>query len=144
MTNRLEEQLLTILQDIRRRAHEAQRPLECVEATLAIEELAAGAIRDIRAGRVSSPLDAADRLTPDWMSRIREFDALEIHPCRIVATTETGEDIVETGERKDADFWTVYGHCRSGGIEAFEDFPTEAEAIRFRDRLSAAYPHLAS
>jgi len=37
----------------------------------------------------------------------------------------------------------VYGHYRTGGVNAFEDFPTEAEAIAFRDRLIAAYPHLA-
>jgi hypothetical protein len=40
-------------------------------------------------------------------------------------------------------FWTVYGHYRAGHVNAFEDFLTEANAADFRDRLIAAYPHLA-
>ena len=93
---------------------------------------------------VHPPLDAAERLTPRWMRRIREFDALEIHPCCLVATTPAGEQIVETCKPTDADFWTVYGHLITGGVEAFEDFASEAQAIRFRDRLAGAYPHLAN
>ena len=106
------------------------------------EEQTLAALRDIR--RRPSPVDAAAQLTPSWMMRIRQFDALEIHPCCVVGTTSTGEEIVETSNPSEADFWTVYGHCRSGGIEAFDDFPTEAKAIQFRDRLTVAYPHLAS
>jgi hypothetical protein len=44
---------------------------------------------------------------------------------------------------RNADFWTVYGHYRTGGVDAFEDFATEAEAVAFHDRLIATYPHLA-
>jgi hypothetical protein len=37
----------------------------------------------------------------------------------------------------------VYGHFRAGGVDDFEDFATEAEAVAFHDRLIAAWPHLA-
>jgi hypothetical protein len=40
-------------------------------------------------------------------------------------------------------FWTVFAHYRTGGVDAFEDFATEAEAVAFRDRLIAIDPHLA-
>ncbi len=63
MTTRTEEQTLIVLRDICRRAHEASSPLDCVEATLAIEELAAQAIHDIRQRRREpSPLTAPDLL----------------------------------------------------------------------------------
>ena len=42
-----------------------------------------------------SPIDAANALTPDWMRRIREFDALEIAPCRVVGHDSLGNEIVE-------------------------------------------------
>jgi hypothetical protein len=93
-----------------------------------------------------SPLDLANALTPDWMRRIREFDALEVAPCRVVGHDSFGNDIVEPCDDapQEAAFWTVYGHYKTGGVDAFEDFATEAEALAFHDRLIAAYPHLAS
>src|SRR5580704_779967 len=90
-----------------------------------------------------SPIDAAKALTPRWMKSIRSFDALEIHPCAVVGRDSTGMEFVEPCKREDAHFWTVYGHYRTGGVDAFEDFPTEAEAVAFHDRLIAIYPHLA-
>src|ERR1700693_2743060 len=92
-----------------------------------------------------SPIDAAYALTPDWMLRIRDFDALEIAPCRVVGNDSLGNHIVEPCDdaSEEAAFWTVYGHFRTGGVDAFEDFPTEEEALAFHDRLIAAYPHLA-
>ena len=66
-----------------------------------------------------SSLDLARALTPGWMLRIKDFDALEIHPCAIIGCDSTG------------------------GVDAFEDFPTEAEARAFHDRLIAIYSHLA-
>lgn len=90
-----------------------------------------------------SPIDAANALTPAWMRRIREFDALEIHPCTVIGHDSTGAKIVEQCEPEDAHFWTVFGHLRAGGLDDFEDFATEAEALAFHDRLIAVYPHLA-
>jgi hypothetical protein len=90
-----------------------------------------------------SPIAAAKALTPRWMQNIRQFDALEIHPCMIIGNDSPDNPIVEQCEPEDAHFWCVFGHLRTGGVDAFEDFPTEAEAIAFHDRLIAAYPHLA-
>ncbi len=93
-----------------------------------------------------SPIDAANALTPDWMRRIQEFDALEVAPCRVVGHDSLGNEIVEPCDDapEEAVFWTVYGHLRSGGVDAFEDFATEAEARAFHDRLISVYPHLAA
>jgi len=90
-----------------------------------------------------SPIDAAYAITPGWMMRIRDFDALEIHPCAVIGKDSTDNDIVEQCEPNDARFWTVFGHLRTGGLDDFEDFATEAEAIAFHDQVIAAYPHLA-
>jgi hypothetical protein len=81
-----------------------------------------------------SPIELAKAITPQWMQNIHDFDALEIHPCMAV---------VEQCARQGAHFWTVFGHFRTGGVDDFEDFATEAEALAFHDRLIAVYPHLA-
>jgi hypothetical protein len=80
-------------------------------------------------------------LTPQWMMRIRDFDDLEIQPCMVVSVTD-GVENVEPCEPQDAHFWTVYGHWATGGVDAFEDFATEAEARAFARRLRDCYPHL--
>jgi hypothetical protein len=94
----------------------------------------------------NSPIDIANALTPDWMQRIKEFDGIEIEPCRVVGHDSLGNDIVEPCDDapEEAFFWTVYGHLRTGGVNAFEDFATEAEAVAFHNRLISAYPHLAA
>ena len=147
MTNRFEERLLILLRYMRRRAYEAQTPLELIDATISIERLAAGMVRAIRLRRGLSPAVLARQATPWWIERLRQFDALEIHPCCVVGTTLFGEEAVETCEPAEADFWTVYGHYalpgRRRGIDALRDFSTEAEAAAFRDRIRAGYGHLA-
>jgi len=90
-----------------------------------------------------SPIDAARAITPRWMQHIRDFDALEIQPCVVVGHGSLNSEIVEPCEPEDAHFWTVYGHFRTGGVDAFEDFATKAEALAFHDRLLTLYPHLA-
>ena len=75
------------------------------------------------------PVAAARALTPLWMLAIRDYDALEVHPCRTIANT----DAVEICQPDDAESWSVYGHCRTGGIEFLEDFATEAEARAFME-----------
>jgi hypothetical protein len=90
-----------------------------------------------------SPIDKAKALTPRWMLNIRDFDALEIHPCAVIGNDSMDNPIVEQCDRKDAQFWCVFGHLRTGGVDGFEDFATEAEAVAFHDRLIAVYPHLA-
>lgn len=88
------------------------------------------------------PCTLAMALTPHWMRRIREFDDLEIQPCMVVSATAGGGEVVEPCEPQDAHFWTVYGHWVTGGVDAFEDFVTEAEARAFAQRLRECYPHL--
>jgi hypothetical protein len=89
-----------------------------------------------------SPIDAANAVTPHWMQNIADFDALEIHPCAVVDRDASGTEFIEQCEPEEAHFWTVYGHCRTGGVSAFEDFTTKAEAIAFHDRLLATFAHL--
>lgn len=76
-----------------------------------------------------------------WMLEMQSCDGLEIHPCCIVGFAD-GEEIVETCEPEDADFFTVYGHCREGEVAAFEDFQTAEEARKFASRLLETCPHL--
>ena len=90
----------------------------------------------------SNPIAAAFAVTPAWMLAIRSFDAIEVHPCCVVGSAD-GVDIVETCDPEDAHFWSVYGHCVTGGLDCFEDCPTEAEAEAFAARLRRTYPHLA-
>jgi len=78
-----------------------------------------------------------------WMQNIQDFDALEIHPCIVIGNDNLDNKIAEQCEPKDAHFWCVFGHLRTGGLEDFEDFATEAEAVAFHDRVIAAYPYLA-
>jgi hypothetical protein len=75
---------------------------------------------------------------------IREFDALEIHPCVVVGHDDRYNEIVEQSLPAIADFWTVYGRYHTGRVEAIEDFASPAEARAFHDRLVSIYPHLAA
>jgi hypothetical protein len=90
----------------------------------------------------TNPITAAFNATPRWMLSIRDFDEIEVHPCCVVGFAD-GLDIVETCDREDAHFWSVYGHYRTGGLDCFEDFGTEAEADAFAEQLRHTYPHLA-
>jgi hypothetical protein len=78
-------------------------------------------------------------VTPWWKAKIHAFDGLEIQPCTVVGETAWGE-IVEPCDPEDAHFWTVYGHyCPCGpmgGVDALEDFPTEAEPQAGDDALA--------
>ena len=90
-----------------------------------------------------SPIEAAFALTPHWMLNIRQFDTLEIHPCKVIGKDSSGKDIVEQCRDDEAEFWTVFGHLKTGGVDDFGDFATETEAQAYHDRLVACYPHLA-
>ena len=94
----------------------------------------------------ASPIALAQSLTPSWMMLINDFVGLEIHPCKVIGHAQ-GSPIVMTCKPEEASFWVVFGHypmsAQVGGFDALENFPTEAEARKFRDRLLEAYPHLA-
>lgn len=77
-----------------------------------------------------------------WIMNISVYDGLEILPCRSEPLNEAGETYTEPCEPKEVHFWTVYGHYKSGGCEAFEDFETAAKALEFAEDLQNAFPHL--
>lgn len=83
----------------------------------------------------------AKAAAPEWLRSIADFDGLEISPCCVFGFAN-GEDLVEPCEPDAADFWTVYGHRREGGVTAFEDFPDHAAAQRFARLLLHAHQHL--
>lgn len=89
----------------------------------------------------NNPLQADKAITPFWMNLIHQFNGLEIHPCR----TEAIEDeirYIEPCGPCEAEFWSVYGHYKEGGVLCFEDFDNLPEARDFAERLLAAWPHL--
>lgn len=100
-----------------------------------------------------SPIEKAKALTPWWMMEIRRYDGLEIHPVRdyhrekdltgpLCEDPDNRETWCEPCDPHEAEFWSVYGHCKEGGIECFEDFGSEAEARAFARKLLEAYSHL--
>ena len=76
------------------------------------------------------------------MMAITSYDGLEIHPVRNLFSPDLDDTWCEPCEPHVAEFWSVYGHVKEGGIECFEDFPTYAEAQAFAAQLLQAYPHL--
>ncbi len=52
----------------------------------------------------------------------KTFNELEIHPCRTIKKGN-GEkkDIVEQCDEKEAEFWSVYVHYLSGGLDCVAD-----------------------
>ena len=78
-----------------------------------------------------------------WVTKIKDFDALEIHPCAVIGRDNKGTEIVAPCEPEQASFWRVYGHYRTGGLETLDDFNTKAEAQKYHDRLIEVYLHLA-
>ncbi|MGB9154291.1 MAG: hypothetical protein WCD70_14520 [Alphaproteobacteria bacterium] len=93
-----------------------------------------------------SPITLAYALMPSWMKSIKDFDGLEIMPCKLVGYNPQGQEIVTPCELNQVSFWTVYGHYSANsynvGIQALDDFQTKAEAQKFHDRLIDIYPHL--
>lgn len=77
---------------------------------------------------------------PWWISEIADCDGLELHPVREI--TDGGVPYCEQCEPGEAQFWSVFGHLKEGGVVCFEDFETEAPARLFAEELLAAWPHL--
>lgn len=86
-----------------------------------------------------SPIEKAKASVPLWMKEIHRYDGLEIHPCHELADDDGS---VEQCEPEEAQFWSVYGHLKVGGVECFEDHSTEEEARKSAQQILAAYPHL--
>lgn len=69
---------------------------------------------------------------------------MTVSKSRLLQNTdeENGAYCERVEDPQDAHFWSVYGHLREGGVECLEDFPSEAEARTFADRLLATFPNL--
>jgi hypothetical protein len=95
------------------------------------------------------PLPAAS-----WRTEITRYDALEVHPVRdwFWNDAQAGsrpfpgeldrETCCEQCAPHEAHFWSVFGHLVTGGLECFADFPSQAEAEAFAERVRAEYAHL--
>lgn len=73
-------------------------------------------------------------LTDEYLS---QFDAVEINPLKKVTAHEDGSSIVEVCEEGEEDFWSVYLHYESGGVECVEDLPTKEKAELYARHLEA-------
>lgn len=101
---------------------------------------------------MTDPIIEARQSIPFWMRDIKLYDGLEIHPVadsfdegrHPPRPTCAGPDNTwfEQCEPEEAKAWSVFGHLIAGGVECFEDFDTEAKALRFAQKLLDAYPHL--
>lgn len=97
-----------------------------------------------------NPIKAAKAVTPCWIMEINRYDGLEIHPVRDTFRNREfpAMDPIDRGTRCEpcepdqAEFWSVYAHCKEGGIECLEDFHSIAEARSYAEQLLAAWPHL--
>lgn len=72
-----------------------------------------------------------------------DYDGLEVSPVKTYPEAD-GENgtFCEVCEPHEADFWSVYAHLVAGGVECFEDFGTEAEAMAHAENLLADHPQL--
>jgi hypothetical protein len=74
---------------------------------------------------------------PDW----ELYDAVEIRPVAQIAPYGGCFEVLDDRSAHDADFWTVYGRLRGGGVEALTDVSTrrlaKAVAALFERELVA-------
>jgi len=66
------------------------------------------------------------------------YDALEVHAVKDLNADDPCRDdtYCEVCQRSEADFFSVYGHLKEGGVECLFDFPTELEAVAKGEELS--------
>ena len=76
-----------------------------------------------------------------WNQSIVGYDGLELSPVAEYADFGSSycERVEDPGE---AQFWSLYGHLRKGGVECIEDFNTEAEGLSAAKHLLALYQNL--
>ena len=89
---------------------------------------------------MKKPIQQAMATVPFWMQRKSDFDGLEIQPVK--EEHDGNGSFCEPCEPEEAHFWSVYGHCKSGGVECFEDFQSPESARKFAAQLLEGYPHL--
>ena len=71
-----------------------------------------------------------------------DYDGLEVSPVKVYPMADGDSIFCEVCEPDEAHFWSVYGHLVAGGVECFEDFTTEAEAMAHAEKLLADHPQL--
>ncbi len=83
---------------------------------------------------------------PWWEERMKDFDRLEIQPCKISDYRVHSTRMVLPSKPEHASLWIVRGYYRSdevyNGIEHFAEFKTKEEAQILYNRLLRDYPHL--
>jgi len=89
-----------------------------------------------------SPVALAKAITPFWFSTIHNYDGLELAPVAEYEEKAGTKFCERVDNAKDAQFWSVYGHLREGGVECLEDFKTEQEATAFAEQLLSLFPNL--
>ena len=83
----------------------------------------------------SNPIAAAFAATPWWMLAIRNFDAIEVHPCCVVGVAG-GIEIVETRARRRSvlvGLWPL----RDRGPRMFRRFPDRGRGGRICRQAAA-------
>jgi len=68
------------------------------------------------------------------------YDGLEVSAC--IETPEYTERLEPGDDHSEASFWTVYGHCPQGGVEALWDFPSFKSAKAWSMEIMAKNPCL--
>lgn len=59
---------------------------------------------------------------------LEAWDALEVDPVKVLGKTVDGEEVCEQVEEGQEDFWSVYVHLVSGGLECIADVETKQQA----------------
>ena len=68
------------------------------------------------------------------------YDAFEIHPVIELGGVDLqGKRITEVCGPKEAQFWSVYGHLRTGGLECLADVPAQNIAKYVQYALECTY-----
>jgi len=89
-----------------------------------------------------SPIGLAKAATPFWFFTIHNYDGLELSPVAEYTDKEGVKFCERVDDASNAHFWSVYGHLPEGGVECFEDFPSEQEALDFANQLLGLFPNL--
>ena len=77
-------------------------------------------------------------LLPVTPGQIAQYDALEVHGVRDVATDGSGGTQCEVDDEH-PQFYSVYLHRKEGGVECVGDFSAEADANTFATELHQKY-----
>lgn len=89
-----------------------------------------------------SPIQLAKEATPFWFETIHNYDGLELSPVAEYEDKQGDKFCERVDDPNEAQFWSVYGHLREGGVECLEDFYTEQEAAEFANTLLSMFPNL--